>query len=159
MIWWVVLFLFAGMALVFSEFFLPGAILGILGVVLVIISAALGIYAYPDYGFFIVVAEIIGMGACLLLGYLVLTKTRAAKLLTQQHVQLADAGYVSAESDLSLLDQEGTVLTALRPAGTVKVGDKRVDAVSKGVFIDEGVRVRIVEVRGSRVVAEPVETE
>lgn len=159
MIWWVVLFLFAGMALVFSEFFLPGAILGILGLTLIIISAALGIYAYPEYGLFIGVAEIIGAGVCLLLGYLVLTKTRASRLLTQQHVQRADAGYVSAQSDLSLLNREGIVLTALRPSGTIRVGEKRVDAVSNGVFIAEGARVRVMEVHGSRVVAEPMETE
>ncbi|HQM99976.1 MAG TPA: NfeD family protein, partial [Candidatus Hydrogenedentes bacterium] len=72
--------------------------------------------------------------------------------------QTAESGYVSAASDLGLLHREAVVLTALRPSGTINTGDKRIDAVSNGIFIEEGTRVRIVEVHGSRVVVEPVET-
>jgi membrane-bound serine protease (ClpP class) len=156
MIWWVILFLVAGMALVISEFFLPGAILGILGVMLVIVGAALGIYSYPEYGLFIIIGEFIGVAFCTAIGFFILTRTRAAKMLTLEHSQSKDAGYVSAASDLSLLNQEGVVLTALRPSGTIKVGQKRIDAVSNGVFVEEGARVRIVEVHGSRVVVDPL---
>ncbi len=156
MIGWVILFLVAGMALVISEFFLPGAILGGLGILLVLISGVLGVYSYPDYAIFIIVGEIVGVIVCALLGFLLLTRTRAGKFLTLEHTQKAESGYVSAPSDLSLVNQEAVVLTALRPSGTIQVGDKRVDAVSNGVFIEEGVRVRIVEVRGSRVVVESV---
>lgn len=159
MIWWVVLFLIAGMTLVISEFFLPGAVLGGLGVVLVIISAALGIYSYPEYALFIIIGEILGVVLCTVLGFLLLTRTRASKLLTLRDAQKADEGYVSAVSDTSLLNREAVVLTALRPSGTIRSGDKRVDAVSNGIFIEEGARVRIVEVHGSRVVVEPLEME
>ena len=158
MIGWILLFLIAGMILVISEFFLPGAILGGLGILLVIISTVLGVYTYPGYGVFIVIGELIGVCICALLGFLVLTRTRAGKFLTLGHYQNADAGYVSAASDLDLLNQEAVVLTALRPSGTIKTENKRVDAVSNGIFIEEGVRVRIVEVHGSRVVVEPLET-
>ncbi len=158
MIGWILLFLIAGMILVISEFFLPGAILGGLGILLVIISTVLGVYTYPGYGVFIVIGELIGVCICALLGFLVLTRTRAGKFLTLGHSQNADAGYVSAASDLDLLNQEAVVLTALRPSGTIKTENKRVDAVSNGIFIEEGVRVRIVEVHGSRVVVEPLET-
>jgi membrane-bound serine protease (ClpP class) len=77
--------------------------------------------------------------------------------LTQKHAQLAEAGYVSAVSDASLLNHTGRVLTALRPSGTIVVDNKRVDAVSEGVFIEEGTRVRVMQVHGSRVVVEALE--
>ena len=159
MIWWVILFLVAGMVLVISEFFLPGGILGGLGVLLVIISGVLGVYSYPDHGLFIILGEIVGVALCTVAGFYLLTRTRAAKMLTLELAQKADEGYVSAASDISLLNREAVVLTALRPSGTIKAGDKRVDAVSNGVFIDEGTRVRVVEVHGSRVVVEPADTD
>lgn len=159
MIWWVILFFIAGMVLIISEFFLPGGILGGLGILLAIISVVIGVHSYPGYGVLIIVGELIGVIICAILGFLVLTRTRAGKFLTLDHTQNAEAGYVSAASDDSLLDQEGVVLTALRPSGTIRTANKRVDAVSDGVFIEEGTQVRIVEVHGSRVVVEPVETE
>ena len=158
MIGWMLLFLVAGMALIISEFFLPGAILGGLGVLLVLISTVLGVYSYPGYGVFIVIGELVGVCICALLGFLLLTRTRAGSFLRLGHAQTAESGYVSAASDLGLLHREAVVLTALRPSGTIKSGDKRIDAVSNGIFIEEGTRVRIVEVHGSRVVVEPVET-
>ncbi len=157
MIFWVMLFFVSGMALVFAEFFLPGLILGTIGFILVIISAILGVYAYPNYAVFIIVGQLIGVAGCVALGFWILTRTRASKLLVQKHSQQAEAGYVSAPSDTSLLGREGFVLTALRPSGTIQVDDKRVDAVSDGIFIENKKRVRVTQVHGSRVVVEPVE--
>ena len=42
------------------------------------------------------------------------------------------------------------------PAGTIRIGKERVDAVSAGSFIERDVEVRVVEVEGTRVVVEPV---
>ena len=159
MILWMILFLIAGMILIISEFFLPGGVLGVLGVVLILISAALGIHGHPDQALFIIFAEIIGICLCLILGYFVITRTKASRLLTQEHSLNAADGDVSAESDTSLLDQRGIVLTALRPAGTINVGNKRVDAVSDGSFIEEGASVRVIEIHGSRVVVETIDNE
>lgn len=159
MIVWIVLLFLAGVLLIFTEFFVPGLVLGTIGAILIIISTALGVYHYSEYALFIVIGEMLGAGAGLLLGFWVLTRTRTGLLLTQQHAQTADSGYVSALSDMSLAGAEGTVLTALRPSGTIMVGDKRVDAVSDGVFIGEKQRVKVVEIHGSRVVVEPIENE
>jgi membrane-bound serine protease (ClpP class) len=52
--------------------------------------------------------------------------------------------------------REGTALTPLRPAGTARLGDSLVDVVTEGDFVDEGARVRVVRVEGSRVVVRPV---
>jgi len=157
MILWVLLFFIAGILLVFAEFFLPGLVLGAIGGVLIVISAVLGVYHYPDYTLFIILGELIGTCVGIVLGFWVLSRTRAGNLIMLRDAQHADAGYVSAESDLALMGCEGTVLTALRPAGTIMVGDKRVDAVSDGTFIEEQKRVRVVQVHGSRVVVEEIE--
>ncbi|MCK4375239.1 MAG: NfeD family protein, partial [Candidatus Brocadiae bacterium] len=46
-------------------------------------------------------------------------------------------------------------LTALRPAGRAEFGDRLLDVVTEGGFIEKGARVQIVEIRGSRVVVGP----
>ena len=155
---WVILFFIAGMALVLVEFLLPGLVLGTIGVGLLILSAVLGVRAFPDYAMHIIAGELIGAGLSVILGLVILTRTRALRgTLTQSMSQQTADGYVSAKSDLTLIGREAEVITALRPAGTIRVDDRRIDAVSDGVFIEERRRVRIREVCGSRVVVDPVE--
>jgi membrane-bound serine protease (ClpP class) len=155
---WVILFFMAGMVLVLVEFLLPGMVLGTIGVGLLILSGVLGVRAYPDYALHIIAGELIGAGLSAILGLVVLTRTRALRgTLTQSMSQQTSDGYVSVKSDLSLIGREAEVITALRPAGTIRVDDRRVDAVSDGVFIEEHRMVRIREVCGSRVVVDPLE--
>lgn len=155
---WVALFFIAGMVLVLVEFLLPGLVLGTIGVALILLSAVLAVKAWPDYTVYIILGELIGAGLSVILGLTVLTRTRALRgTLTQAHAQKPEDGYVSAPTDLSIIGREAVVITALRPAGTIRVGDRRVDAVSDGVFIEEGRRVRVREARGSRVVVDPLD--
>lgn len=156
MILWVILFFITGLLLIFVEFFLPGLVLGTIGGLLILISTILGVYHYEDYALFIILGELIGACAGIVLGFWVLSRTRAGDFIKLRDSQKAESGYVSAESDLSLLNCEGTVLTALRPSGTIMVGDKRIDAVSDGTFIEEKKRVQVVQVHGSRVVVEEI---
>jgi membrane-bound serine protease (ClpP class) len=54
----------------------------------------------------------------------------------------------------------GTALTHLRPSGKIRVEGRRLDAVSEGDYIDEGLRVRIVAWRaGAAVVRAEAEGE
>jgi membrane-bound serine protease (ClpP class) len=156
MIVWLVIMYVAGIVLVLAEFIVPGMICGILGGAMIIASGAIGCYTFPQYTVMIVVGELVGVFIAVILGMYLLSKTRAGKRLILESSQQAAAGWVASESDTSLLGAQGEVFTALRPAGTIMVNNKRIDAVSDGAFIDKGVRVRVIEVHGSRVVVEPV---
>jgi membrane-bound ClpP family serine protease len=70
---------------------------------------------------------------------------------------MEEDGYTNAITDGSLVGRTAVVLTALRPAGTVQLDGRRIDAVSNGMFIDKDAEVRIVEVHGNRVVVESTE--
>ncbi len=48
----------------------------------------------------------------------------------------------------------GTALTELRPSGMARFGENNIDVVSVGPFIDKGDRVKVVEVRGNRIVVD-----
>jgi len=53
---------------------------------------------------------------------------------------------------LNLLNQIGETLTPLRPGGTARFGDDRIDVVSDGTPVDAGKAVRVVSVEGHRIV-------
>lgn len=56
-----------------------------------------------------------------------------------------------------LVGQQGTVVTPLRPAGKIRVGDEVVDVVADGEIIDVGGTVEVVSARGNHVVVRRVE--
>lgn len=154
MIAWAVILFIAGVILILAEFVVPGLLCGILGGLFIIVSGGIAYSSYPDALLMIVIVELGGVFAAILLGMYLLAGTRAGKGLILDDSQNAGAGWVAADSDISLDGTEGEVYSALRPAGTIIIDKKRIDAVANGSFIDKGARVRVIEVRGSRVVVE-----
>lgn len=71
------------------------------------------------------------------------------KLTTEQ-------GYLSADVKVQWLGQEGTTVTPLRPAGTVQIGDTRIDVVTAGEFVATGRAVKVVKAEGTWVVVKEI---
>lgn len=158
MIAWAVLLYFAGLLLVFAEFFVPGGICGFFGGVAVIISCALLCYLYPQYAIFIAIGQFAGILAGVLVGFKVLPKTRVGRSIILETAQKIEEGWVDTVSDEALVGRIGEVFTPMRPAGTIQLDGKRFDAVSNGTHIEKGAKVRVLEVRGNRIVVEEVES-
>jgi membrane-bound serine protease (ClpP class) len=55
-----------------------------------------------------------------------------------------------------LMGHEGVALTYLRPSGTAQFGERRIDVVTDGKFVEEGTKVRVIKVNGFVVLVEPV---
>lgn len=81
-----------------------------------------------------------------------LPHSRAGHWLVLDKATTAQAGYTGAATDSSLLGQRGITLTALRPAGAAQFGDRRVDVITSGEFEEAGTPIRVVAVRGNRIV-------
>ena len=154
---WVVLLFVAGIALIFAEVLLPGAICGALGAVCLMASAGLAIYEYPGQAFWIIIAELVGVFISVIIGFYLFPRIGFGKRMILGNEQTVEDGYVSNVTDESLMGQMATAFTALRPSGTILIGDKRMGAVTTGNFIGQGDSVRIVEVRGNRIVVEPAD--
>jgi len=151
---WILILFAAGIALILAEFFVPGGICGAFGGVSLLVSAGMAIYHYPDYAIFIVVGEFIAALISVVLGLYLFPHTFAGKRMILQSDQPSDEGWVASTSDDTLIGQEGRAFTTLRPAGTVAFAGRRVGAVTSGEFIEQGSRVRVIEVRGNRIVVE-----
>lgn len=149
----------AGIILILGEFFLPGAVMGILGFLLLVASTVTGVMRFPEYTLFIVVGEILGFLGGIGLGLFLITKTKLQNVLVLSDTLSASAGYSGPSQDPGLVGKVCVAHTALRPAGIVMLGDQRIDAVSDGTYISSGSSVVVIKVEGHRVVVELAEPE
>ena len=67
--------------------------------------------------------------------------------LHDAHADARDAASVA-------VGDRGTAQTLLRPAGKMKRDTQLLDVVTQGEYIDKGVAVRVVEIRGNIIVVE-----
>ncbi|HNV20297.1 MAG TPA: NfeD family protein [Candidatus Hydrogenedentes bacterium] len=157
MIWWVIILFLAGATLITVEFVVPGGICGSAGALLIIVSAVMGCYHYPEYWLPILMLEFLGTICSVILGMYLLPRSPFGKLLMLGNTQNAEEGWVNETGNTDLVGRFGTVVTPLRPAGTVEFGTERLQAVSEGAFIEAGAVVRVIEVHGNRIVVEQAE--
>lgn len=62
-------------------------------------------------------------------------------------------------SDEELMGQEGVAVGDLRPSGVARFGDARIDVVTEGDYVVRDSRVRVIEIKGNRVVVRKVEDD
>lgn len=154
MIWWVIFFFGAGIALILVEFILPGLVCGILGGAFLVISSGIALYHFPQQGLLIIFGEGIAATLCIGLGFYFFPRSMVGRAMILDDSQRQEAGWVSDLSNAALVGKLGEVFTDLRPAGTVMINGERINAVSSGEYLARGVAVRVIEVHGNRVVVE-----
>ena len=64
----------------------------------------------------------------------------------------AEEGYAAQTADENLIGSCGVTLTKMRPAGTVRIGDKRYDAASEGDFLDENEEIEVIACHGFQLI-------
>ena len=68
-----------------------------------------------------------------------------------------ETGFVSAPERNDLIGLVGTALTDLRPAGTIVIGEERIDVVTEGEFLSQGQQVKVMRSDGYRHVVRSVD--
>jgi membrane-bound serine protease (ClpP class) len=165
---WEELLLFAaGVILLFVEVFVtPGfGVVGILGVLAILGSLVLSLSGMPlkvsfDTGLLTtalsrVLISLAGSIALFFGALAVLPKTRVRnRLVLATAIDSTAAGGAEGEALAEVLAAgiSGVAESFLRPAGIARFGDKRIDVVSEGDFIERGAKVVIVRTAGNRVV-------
>lgn len=145
-----------GIALVVLELFIPGGIAGAIGAISILGSLFLASDNVVHMGISILIA--IGVS---ILASIIMIRVFGKKMSLFKKIILTDStntesGYVSNRNRTELLGVKGVTVTALRPAGTVLIGDERVDVVSEGEFIPKDSRVVVVKVEGPRIVVRSI---
>lgn len=155
--WLEVLLFLAGLVLIVVELFVPGfGIFGIAGIGCILFSLFLTLGG--DIPALNIMAG--GLVAAVLVFLVILRFLPSSRLwhkLVLRDSEQTEVGYTSSD-DLSVVaGREGTVLTLLRPAGTVKIDESVYDVVSEGRFIQPGTRVKVLSVNGNRIVVRAME--
>lgn len=141
-----------GLFLIIAEVAVPSfGLLGGLATFSIIASVFVAWQEDPALGSSFLVAAVLLVPAFVVIGFKILPRTPLGKRLILSGPTFVDGAAVD-QRDKGLEGSEGVAMTTLRPAGMARLAGRRVDVVSRGELIEEGARVRVLEVRGNRVV-------
>lgn len=170
--WLDIALVLAGMVLIGVEIFLiPGfGVAGISGIACLFAGVYLTLtkVAFPEYHWDFQRLEDAGQTmttaviTSVLFGYLswkLLPHTPFPGWLTLSTAQLEEAGYTvqTHAEEVQWVGQTGVTTSPLRPAGRGRFGDKTLDIVTRGEFLEKDTIVEIIEVKGNRLVVTAVE--
>ena len=152
----VLLLFIGGLALIGLEMFVPGGIVGTVGIITVV-YAIIYVNKSTYYIAFILVVSLI----LAVILYYVNRNVFYKKLMFLDRLVLNDSistkdGYVASESRLELLGQKLIAYTDLRPAGVAILDNEKLDVVTDGDFIEKGNKIEVIRVEGMRIVVKKI---
>ena len=154
----IILFVIGLLLLLAEIFFIPGfGLAGISGIAAILASIFLTFGNIVQATYSILIALGISViGFFLLIKYIPSTRTwRKFVLSTEQKKEL---GYTVGTKDLKrLTGKEGIAITPLRPSGIVEVNGKKLNALTRGEYVDSNTRIKIISVEGNKIVVEAVD--
>ena len=128
------------------------AVLGLISMVLAVVIAAPDIYT----GIYAVIGIIVGIAISF--SFLKVFKRREmwGKIALKDRLT-KEAGYSSINMEYKqLIHKTGVTITDLRPIGTIRVDEKDYSAISDAQWIKKGSMIKIVEVDGTRILVEEI---
>ena len=152
----VLLLFIGGISLIGLEMFIPGGIVGTVGIITVI-YAIIYINKSTYHIAFILVISLILATIQFYVNRNVFHKrlTLLNRLVLNDSISTED-GYVASESRLELIGKKLQAYTDLRPAGVAVLGNEKLDVVTDGDFIEKGNEVEIIRVEGMRIVVKKI---
>ncbi|MCP3898614.1 MAG: serine protease [Desulfobacteraceae bacterium] len=139
-----------GVVVIIAEIILPsGGILSIIAISVLGLSLFKAFSISSNIGMIFSVADIIMIPLLVLLGLKLLAKSP----VTLRKTLSKEDGVVSQKDSMDkLLNASGVAITDLRPAGSIRINDKKIDAVTQGEYIDKGASVQVVQVTGNQII-------
>ena len=156
---WFIILVIAGIICIGLEIFIPGGIIGTLGIV-----ALFGAIYLAFAGDFMSLPGAIGTTMAILAAtgfsiYAWLKYFPKSRMGKDIFLDATIEGSSSLDDGLKeLLGAEGAADSALRPAGYALINGQKVDVVTEGNMIEKGEKVKVVKVEGSRVVVRGLES-
>ena len=141
-----------GLIAITVELFITGAIVGLCGAGCVITSIIFAyLYVSNLLGHILLVLGICFIPIFFVSWYKLLSKTFSVKA--------SEKGFSSARDRLNdLLSEEGIALTTLRPSGIANIKGDKIDVISEGEMISKNTRIKVIDVKGNRIIVKPVKS-
>ncbi len=153
-----IILLILGLVLIIAEIFVPGGIIGLLGVGALVGSLYMSAVDIGQMSISIAIAFVVAIITAVLMYKLIGLEKGFLRHIILNDATTTEKGYVSSVNRLELIGLEGTTVTPLRPAGTAIFNGERLDVVSEGGYIASQRPVKIMKTEGSRVVVREIDT-
>ena len=147
-----ILLLGLGVVLIIAEVLFPSfGVLSLLATISIVGAIALAFRTDTSTGVTFLIVTGLLVPAALMLGFKLFPRSPIGKHFVVTGIP--STGQATTDPrDLDLIGAEGVVEAVCRPAGSARFEARRVDVVSRGEVIERGTTVRVIEVKGNRVV-------
>lgn len=146
-----------GIVLLFLEIFVPGGILGLFGIITLIIGIMLTVNSLLQ-GVLYVSLLLFSLVILITISFRFSPTRRFWERFTLKTRQTKKEGYVAPKPCYEdFLGKQGIALSQLRPAGTANFNGERLDVITEGGFIDNGSKIMVIAVEGTRVIVRQIE--
>ena len=154
-IWIVTALTVIALLLIAVDFYLPGFVLGSIGIVLMLIAVAL---VYRDYGLNWAAATFLGESALGVVTGIVIIRTVPQTAAGRRMILFHDqTGQRTAAAPASgLVGKQGTAQSLLRPSGLALFDGQRLDVVAESGLIESGSAIKVIAVEGARIIVRKV---
>ena len=136
-----------GFVLIFLEFFLPGAIMAVLGGLAIATGAVL--FSISDVPLVYKITYFISLA----LLFIITCKLALSVIKNRQRknyvLETDQSEFIASSLDMDLVGQPGEAASDLKPSGYILVGQKRVQAISESDYIGKGQKITIIGGRGA----------
>lgn len=146
-----IIFLFVGLILLFLEFYTPGGILATVGIVCVVVSLVSYISSSSsilDSSLFVLFSLALVVATV----WFALYSIRRSSKKNTFYLDSDQEGYQAASYDAHLIGKTGKALTDLGPSGFVLIEGTRIQARSRGSYIDKGSLVEVIGGEGAHLI-------
>lgn len=143
-----------GLLLIGAEIFIPGGILGAMGIASLLGAIVLGFVAFPGYGEWIALSIIVLTGIAIILWIKIFPNTRLGRqMMVSNDLSTSKA---SEEGIENLLDKTGITTSKLRPGGFAEIDGKRKDVITRGEMIARGAKIKVIDIEANRIVVKKI---
>jgi membrane-bound serine protease (ClpP class) len=144
-----------GFGLMLIEVFLPGMIVGTIGLLCCLIATIL---AYAKHGMTAGSLTLLGLLVVIMGGFSLWMRlfphTPMGKRMMLGAAKLS--GPVIPSGPRVLPGQTGHAVTVLRPAGLAEFNSERIDVVTEGAFVSSGGQVQVIAVEPNRIIVRQI---
>ncbi len=153
-----ILLLGLGLAFVIAEVLFPSfGVLSILATLSILAAIVVAFGESTQIGVNFTIATAVLVPAVIMVGFRLFPRSPIGKHMVVGGLSF-EGQAATDPRDLELVGVEGELEADCHPTGVARLAGRRVDVVSRGEPIDRGARIRVLEVKGNRVVVAQVST-
>lgn len=132
-----------GLLLIFLEFYLPGAIMAVMGVILLVASVVIFATQHSS-GLYFLLFLIANCVAVYLVIQLAIWKIKNSSTKFGIYSDSSQVGYVASRYDATAIGKIGIVKTDLKPGGHIFVDGVSHQAISESGYLSKGAEVMVI---------------